>query len=55
MMIGLAAGRRRVTGPLRLDDYERSPGLTETEFHIIKRLAAALERNALYGRWYKTD
>ena len=25
------------------------------EFHVIKRLAAALERNALYGRCYKSD
>jgi hypothetical protein len=55
MMIGPAAGGRTVTGPLRLEDYERSPELTETEFHVIKRLAAALERNALRGRWYKTD
>ena len=29
--------------PLQLEDYERSPELTETEFHVIKRLAAALE------------
>jgi len=47
----IAAGARSVTGPLRLEDYERSPELTESEFHVIKRLAAALERNALYGRW----
>ena len=50
MMIGPATGGHTVTGPLRLDDYERSPELAETEFHIIKRLATALERNALYGR-----
>src|SRR2546421_5368329 len=25
------------------------------EFHLIKRLAAALGRNALYGQWYKSD
>src|SRR5438876_1049055 len=50
MMIAPAAGGRTVTGPLRLGDYDRSPELTETEFHVIKRLATALERNALYGR-----
>jgi hypothetical protein len=54
-MIGLDAGGCTMTGPLRLEDYEQGPELTETEFHVIKRLAAALERNALYGRWDKTD
>ncbi len=48
MMIAPATGGRTVTGPLRREDYERSPDLTEMEFHVIKRLAAALERNARY-------
>jgi hypothetical protein len=52
MTIASTAGGRADMRPLRLEDYDRNPKLTEAEFRVIKRLAAALEQNALFGRWY---
>lgn len=53
MTLGSATNVR--AGPLRLEHYERSVELAHAELEVIERLAASLERNALFGRWYKAD